>query len=115
MASRNGGKTAGSNPATPTKSRTAMFGFFCNDNLMHMYVVYILFSRTSLKFYTGQTDNLENRLYRHNAGLSLSNKYGKPWELIYKIDLVDRSQAVQLETKIKKRGAKRYLEDIKFL
>ena len=34
-------EAAGSNPATPTKSRTAMFGFFCNDNLMHMYVVYI--------------------------------------------------------------------------
>ncbi|WP_415830991.1 GIY-YIG nuclease family protein [Flavobacterium weaverense] len=92
-----------------------MFGFFCNDNLMHMYVVYILFSNTSLKFYTGQTDNLENRLYRHNAGLSLSTKYGKPWELIYKIELVDRSQAVKLETKIKKRGAKRYLEDIRLL
>ncbi|CAM4014723.1 GIY-YIG nuclease family protein [Flavobacterium weaverense] len=69
---------------------------------MHMYVVYILFSRTSLKFYTRQTDNLENRLHRHNAGLSLSTKYGKPWELIYKIGLVDRSHAVQLETKIKK-------------
>ena len=80
-----------------------------------MYTVYILFSKTSLKYYTGQTDNLENRLYRHNSGLSLATKSGKPWTLIYQIEFNTRSEAVQLESKIKKRGAKRYLGDISFL
>jgi putative endonuclease len=79
-----------------------------------MYIVYVLFSKSSLKYYTGQTDNLENRLYRHNSGLSLSNKSGKPWELIYQIQFLTRSEAMLLEQKIKKRGAKRYLEDIGF-
>ena len=79
-----------------------------------MYTVYILFSNTSLKYYTGQTNNLENRLYRHNSGLSLFTKSGKPWTLIYQIQFNNRSEAVQLESKIKKRGAKRYLEDISF-
>jgi len=79
-----------------------------------MYIVYILFSKSSLKYYTGQTDNLENRLQRHNSGLSLSTKFGKPWDLIHQIDFPTRSEAMLLEQKIKKRGAKRYLKDIGF-
>ncbi|WP_291102982.1 MULTISPECIES: GIY-YIG nuclease family protein [unclassified Flavobacterium] len=80
-----------------------------------MYIVYILFSKSSLKYYTGQTDNLENRLQRHNSGLSLSTKSGKPWELIYQIQFSTRSEAMLLEQKIKKRGARRHLEDVGFL
>ena len=80
-----------------------------------MYTVYILYSKTSLKYYTGQTNNLEDRLFRHNSGLSLSTKTGRPWSLIYQIQFNTRSEAVQLEIKIKKRGAKRYLEDLTLL
>ena len=79
-----------------------------------MYTVYILFSKNSLKYYTGQTDNLENRLCRHNSGLSLSTKSAKPWNLTYQVKFSTRSEAMLLEQKIKKRGAKRYLEDIGF-
>jgi putative endonuclease len=79
-----------------------------------MYTVYIIYSKSSFKYYTGQTDNLENRLNRHNSGLSLSTKSGKPWELIYQIQFSTRSEAMLLELKIKKRGAHRYLEDIGF-
>ena len=79
-----------------------------------MYTVYILFSKSSLKFHTGQTDNFENRLHRHNSGLSLSTKNGRPWDLTHKIEVLTRSEAILLEQKIKKRGAKRYLEDIGF-
>ena len=76
-----------------------------------MYIVYILYSESTSKYYTGQTDNLENRLKRHNYGLSLSTKYGKPWGLIYNIGFSTRPEAMDLEQKIKKRGAKRYLLD----
>jgi putative endonuclease len=76
-----------------------------------MYIVYILHSESTSKYYTGQTDNLENRLKRHNSGLSLSTKSGKPWGLIYQIGFSTRSEAMNLEQKIKKRGAKRYLLD----
>jgi putative endonuclease len=79
-----------------------------------MYKVYILYSKSCSKHYIGQTDNLENRLFRHNSGLSLSTKSGNPWELIYQIQLPTRSEAMLLERKIKKRGTKRYLEDIGF-
>ena len=76
-----------------------------------MYIVYILYSESTSKYYTGQTDNLENRLTRHNSGLSLSTKYRKPWGLIYHIGFLTRPEAMDLEQKIKKRGAKRYLLD----
>jgi putative endonuclease len=80
-----------------------------------MYTVYILFSKSSLKYYTGQTDNLEDRLFRHNSGQSISTKSGKPWEIVYKTQLPTSSEAMLLELKIKKRGAKRYLQDINSL
>ena len=80
-----------------------------------MYTVYILFSKTSLKYYTRRTNNLEDRLFRHNSGLSSSTKSGIPWTLIYQEQFNTRSEAVQLEIKIKKRGAKRYLEDLTLL
>ena len=79
-----------------------------------MYCTYILYSVTKLKFYIGQTNDIEDRLKRHNNGSSLSTKSGIPWKIIYSITLSSRSEAVLLETKIKKRGAKRYLQDINF-
>jgi putative endonuclease len=44
--------------------------------------------------------------------LSKSTKSGIKWELKYKIELISRSEAMLLEIFIKKRGAKRYLEDL---
>ncbi|WP_207915821.1 GIY-YIG nuclease family protein [Flavobacterium caseinilyticum] len=44
-----------------------------------MYIVYIIQSEISFKYYTGQTNDLADRLYRHNSGFSLSTKSGMPW------------------------------------
>ncbi|MBS7255587.1 GIY-YIG nuclease family protein [Flavobacterium branchiicola] len=79
-----------------------------------MFFVYILYSSTKEKFYIGQTNDIDDRLKRHNSGQSLSTKNGIPWKLVYKIQTSSRSEAVNLETKIKKRGAKRHLQDINF-
>jgi putative endonuclease len=77
-----------------------------------MFYVYILFSTSKSKYYIGQTSDIENRLNRHNSGFSLSTKYGIPWELVQTFMFETRSDAILLEKKIKKRGAKRYLEDL---
>ena len=74
--------------------------------------VYILQSELSGKYYCGQTQNLQHRLARHNNGLEKYTKHGVPWKMIYSIHVFDRSEAVQLESKIKKRGIARYLNDI---
>ncbi len=39
------------------------------------YFVYILWSNSTQKFYCGQTNNLQNRLFRHNAGESTYTKH----------------------------------------
>ncbi len=79
-----------------------------------VYVVYILFSIEKGRYYVGQTDNFESRLDRHNQGKVKSTKYGLPWKLIKLIEVKTRSEALILEKKIKKRGAKRYLIDNQF-
>ncbi|RXJ44413.1 GIY-YIG nuclease family protein [Gelidibacter gilvus] len=78
------------------------------------YTVYILYSQKRSRYYVGQTDNIEKRLIRHNKGLVDSTKSGAPWELIFTEKVNTRSNALMLEKKIKKRGAKRYIEDNQF-
>jgi putative endonuclease len=73
--------------------------------------VYILFSKTRSGYYIGQTSNIEKRLKRHNKGIVPSTKGGIPWKLILQIEVSNRSEAMLLEKKIKKRGAKRFIDD----
>src|SRR5690606_17756278 len=75
------------------------------------YFVYILFSPSSKRFYCGQTEDFDRRLIRHNSGRNKSTKSGIPWEVVHLIECPDRSTAVNLELKIKKRGIKRFLMD----
>jgi putative endonuclease len=77
-----------------------------------MFYVYILYSDTKSKYYIGQTIDIDNRLNRHNSGFSLSTKYGIPWKLVQTFNCNNRSEAILLEKKIKKRGAERFLEDL---
>jgi putative endonuclease len=76
------------------------------------YVVYILYSQQSLRYYTGHTQNLENRLSEHNNGETSSIKPGIPWKLVWQTQCNSRSEAIRLENKIKKRGAKRFLQGL---
>ncbi|MBY0435436.1 MAG: GIY-YIG nuclease family protein [Cyclobacteriaceae bacterium] len=76
------------------------------------FTVYILFSKKTQKYYTGQTQDLENRLHEHNTGETSSLKSGMPWRLVWSQECASRSEAMKLENKIKKRGAKRFLDDL---
>ena len=75
-------------------------------------VVYILYSETRSRYYSGQTADIKDRLIRHNQGREKSTKNGKPWRMVWHTQVADRSEALKLEIKIKKRGAKRFLEDL---
>ena len=76
-----------------------------------MCFVYILFSDLKQQYYVGISNNVEDRIKRHNAGESLSTKNGKPWRLVRLIECINKSEASKLELKIKKRGISRFLED----
>ena len=73
--------------------------------------VYILFSEERQRYYVGQTANIIERLKRHNQGRVPSTNTGAPWKLVLQIAVLDRSESLILERKIKKRGAKRYIDD----
>ena len=76
-----------------------------------MYFVYILHSEKLKSYYVGSTNNIVDRLRRHNAGEGKYTRKGIPWILVIKFECASRSEAVKLEYKIKKRGIKRFLDD----
>ena len=76
------------------------------------FFAYILYSESMAKYYIGQTNNIQQRLDRHNAGLMSFTSKGVPWHLIYFKEFPTRSEARRMELSIKKRGAKRFLQDI---
>jgi putative endonuclease len=47
----------------------------------------------------------------HNNGKSNFTSKGVPWIKVTVIECASRSEAVRLESKIKNRGIKRYLQD----
>ena len=65
------------------------------------YYVYILYSETLNVYYHGQTEDLEDRLLRHNHGYEKSTCRGIPWKLVWSLRKNSRSEAVKLEIKIK--------------
>lgn len=76
------------------------------------YVVYILYSPSLGRFYVGQTDDLNDRLVRHNSGRNKSTKAGVPWALVHSEPSPDRATAMARERQIKNLGARRYLKSI---
>jgi putative endonuclease len=76
-----------------------------------MYVTYILFSQKINKFYTGQTSDLTRRLEEHNRGKTPFMDSGVPWKILYTKECPSRKEAIKLEMFIKKRGARRFLND----
>ena len=73
--------------------------------------VYILYSEKSSRYYVGQTADIDKRLERHNLGNVPSTKHGTPWKLVLQLKVSTRSEAMILEKKIKKRGAKRFIDN----
>ncbi|MEZ4827216.1 MAG: GIY-YIG nuclease family protein [Bacteroidia bacterium] len=69
-----------------------------------MYHTYILRSTTTSRHYYGQTNNLEERLWRHNQGKEKSTKNRGPWELIYSEAYATRAEAMQREKYFKSRA-----------
>ena len=69
-----------------------------------MFTIYILYSPSLDRFYKGQTNNLSNRLTRHNSGYENFTKGGIPWKLIWATGKETRSEAKKLESKLKNLG-----------
>ena len=66
-----------------------------------MFFIYILYSNTYERYYIGQTNDLSNRLRRHNSGYVRSTKYYTPWELAYFEEFETRAEAMKRESELK--------------
>ena len=66
-----------------------------------MYTVYILRSISTGRYYKGQTNDLERRMKEHNNREEKSTSAYVPWELVFSAEVSSRSEALQLERKIK--------------
>ena len=74
-----------------------------------MFYTYIIQSETSGIIYIGQTNNLADRIYRHNHNRNKYTKNKGPWKLIYFREFNSRKDAVALEGKLKQFKNKKFL------
>ena len=74
-----------------------------------MHYLYLIESEKSNKYYIGQTNDLQDRIQRHNESRCRYTKGKGPWELIsYKI-FSSRSEAVKEEKRLKHAKNKDYI------
>lgn len=75
-----------------------------------MYYVYLLRSETKRdQLYVGYTEDLENRLKKHNAGEVQSTKPYRPWVVIYYGVFTSKKDAEQREQYLKTTKGRRTL------
>lgn len=70
---------------------------------MANFYVYILKSSIDSSLYTGQTNNLKDRLKKHNFGRIKSTKNKIPYNLVYFEEYETRSEAMLREWELKKK------------
>ena len=77
-----------------------------------MFYVYILRSKKDGSFYIGQTNNIEDRVNRHNSGRSVYTKLKIPWDLVYYERFETRKGALQREKELKSWKSKIILQEL---
>ena len=77
-----------------------------------MYFVYILQSLKDDRTYVGYTNNLDERLKRHNAGLVPATKNRTPLKLIYSEQFENITEAKKREKYYKNGGGRRKLKQM---
>ncbi len=76
------------------------------------HYVYLLFSKSSNRYYVGSCANIDERLKRHNAGATPSSKTGRPWIVVYSEQFDTRSEAIKREYYIKRMKSRKYIENL---
>ena len=67
-----------------------------------MYHVYLLRSQSDpSQHYVGFTENMRERLARHNSGASVHTNKCRPWKLMFAISFADRESALAFERYLK--------------
>ena len=77
-----------------------------------MYHTYILHSPLLDKFYVGHTNDLEERILRHNRGGDKYTSKGQPWILVYKEEYHTKELAYKREREIKNWKRKKMIQKL---
>ena len=69
-----------------------------------VYYVYLIKTIDGFldKSYVGYTNNIVNRLHKHNSNLGARSTRGYKWEIIYKKRFYSKNKALSFEYKLKK-------------
>lgn len=80
-----------------------------------MHYLYILFSSAGNRHYIGITDNIDNRLHKHNRGDVRSTKAYRRWDVVHTEEFHDKTNARKRELFLKKtaRARKELFESVK--
>ena len=73
-----------------------------------MFYVYILYSSKSRNFYYGYTEDLRNRLKKHQSGEVLSTKSFLPWKLVWYCAFKNKKLAKNFEKYLKSGSGKAF-------
>jgi putative endonuclease len=72
---------------------------------MMSFTVYVLYSASIDKYYIGHTENLNQRLFKHNNSGSSYTKRTNDWKVVYTEIFNSRAEAMKIEH-LKKESAK---------
>ena len=75
--------------------------------VFYVYLIKTLNSHYN-KSYVGYTNNLDNRILKHNANKGAKSTKGYKWELVYKKSFFNKSKALSYEYELKKDRLKRF-------
>jgi len=76
-----------------------------------MYYTYVLKSRKDSNLYVGCTNDLKDRIKRHQTGLVDSTKSRRPFELVYYEACLSEDKAFNRERYFKSGFGRRFLKD----
>ena len=74
------------------------------------FYVYIIYSKALDRYYVGHSEDLNDRIFRHNNSGSKATKKTCDWQLVYKEEFLSRADAMQREVSIKKKKSRKYIE-----
>ena len=77
-----------------------------------MFYIYILYSKSLDRYYTGHTHCVLDRLNRHNSGRSKATLVGVPWEIVHIESFKTKSDAYKRERSIKAKKSRKYIKKL---
>jgi putative endonuclease len=76
------------------------------------YYVYILYSISKDRYYTGFTHEINTILFKHNSGATPSTRSGIPWKVVYCETCSNKHDAILRESEIKGKKSRNNIEKL---